>query len=203
MMTGAPMSDLDTYVFDLTRWEGCMLYPYLDTLGLVTFGIGEHLALADFCKVPWTIGDEFATPEQCGAAYAALLAVGQNEVFKFAADHYAQYTQLRLPLAVARQRCETRLEVEFIPHLQDQFECGIGNPLGFFPLNAQRVLVDLCYNLGVGAFTAEKWPHLFAAVKAGDYREAAKQCVTNGEPTTARNVWRVQMMLSCIGEPVA
>jgi GH24 family phage-related lysozyme (muramidase) len=196
------MSDLDTYVFDLTRWEGCVLFPYLDSLGLVTFGLGEHLALADFCRVPWTIGDEFATPEQCGAAYAALLAVGQNDVYKFAADYYAQHTQLRLPLAVARQRCEDRLTVEFIPHLQYQFECGIGNPLGFFPLNAQRVLVDLCYNLGVGAFTAEKWPHLFAAVKAGDYREAAKQCITNGEPTTARNVWRVQMMLSCIGELV-
>jgi GH24 family phage-related lysozyme (muramidase) len=204
------MSDLDTYVFDLTRWEGCVLFPYLDSMGLVSFGIGEHLAIADFCRVPWTIGDEFATPEQCGAAYAALLAVGQNDVFKFTADHYAQHTQLRLPLAVARQRCEDRLVGEFLPALDHDVEASrqAAQDPRFDDLNidVRRVLVDLAWNLGTGEFSAGRWPRLFAAIAADDYREASRQCITVNKGEThedaakrPRNVWRVQMMLSCAG----
>jgi len=211
----APVDNLDVYVADLLAHEGCPAeptgcYPYLDTKGLVTFGIGEHLSIAEFARVPWrSYNDQAALESECEGAYNELLHEGQNRVFPFPASHYAQFTRIRLPKAVALQRCKDRLAGEFLPHLQDQFSTTIGNPLGFFPLPARQVLVDLLYNLGVGEFTAAKWPRLFAAVANQDYAEASRQCITVNAGEThedaakkPRNVWRRDLMLSCAG-PVA
>jgi GH24 family phage-related lysozyme (muramidase) len=190
--------NIDQFLADLIRWEGlptdgggAFAYPYLDSKGLVTAGVGEHLSVAEFARAGgWAIGDRFATPEELGAAYAALLAVGQNAVYPFGASHYAQFTSIRLPVAVARQRCEDRLVGEFLPHLHRE-----ASDLFLLPLPVQRVMVDLCYNLGVGEFTAAKWPHLFSAVAAGDYSKASEQCTTGPNFVTSRNNWRVLTML--------
>jgi len=219
--------DLDVYLADLIRWEslpadGGGAFAYLDSKGLVTMGVGEHLSVADFARVGgWSIGDRFATPEELGAAYAALVELGkqyQDEhpgaTVPYAAEHYAKFTVTRLPVAVCMQRCKDRLAGEFLPALESA--CGGYTPKGIggqqvysvwehLPDAAQRVLVDLCWNSGAQGFAAE-WPKLLRAVRASDWTEASRQCITvnAGEAhedaaKRPRNVWRRDLMLSCAG----
>jgi len=204
------MSDnLDVYVADLLAHEGAPAeptgcYPYLDSKGLVTFGIGEHLSIADFARVPWrSYNDQAALESECVGAYNELLHEGQNRVFPFPASHYAQFTRIRLPKAVALQRCKDRLAGEFIPAISKSFPYAW--TIDDQPLPARRVLVDLCWNSGAQGFKAE-WPKLLAAVHDRDWAEASRQCITvnAGEAhedaaKRPRNVWRRDLMLSCAG----
>jgi len=215
------MSDnLDVYVADLLAHEGCPAeptgcYPYLDSKGLVTHGVGEHLSIADFARVPWrSYNDQAALEAECVAAYNELLHEGQNRVFPFPASHYAQFTRIRLPKAVALQRCKDRLAGEFLPALESALggytPKGIGGQQIYpvwehLPDAAQRVLVDLCWNSGAQGFSAE-WPKLLRAVRASDWSEASRQCITVNYGETheqaakrPRNVWRRDLMLSCSG----
>jgi len=200
------MSDLDVYVADLLAHEGCPAepagcYPYLDSKGLVTFGIGEHLSIADFARVPWrSYNDQAALESECEGAYNELLHEGQNRVFPFPASHYAQFTRIRLPKAVALQRCKDRLNKEFLPAIEEA--TGYVND---FPLACMRVLVDLCWNSGAQGFRAE-WPKLLNAVDVDDWAEASRQCITVNAGEThedaakkPRNMWRRDLMLSCAG----
>jgi hypothetical protein len=208
-------SDLDVYVADLLAHEGCPAeptgcYPYLDTKGLVTHGVGEHLSIADFARVPWrSYNDQAALESECEGAYNELLHEGQNRVFPFPASHYAQFTRIRLPKAVALQRCKDRLASEFLPHLRAECERADGSPVDKFddmPLAVRRVLVDLCWNRGCGGFTAAEWPLLFRYAGNGYYRVASTECITVNHSEThedaakrPRNVWRRDLMLSCAG----
>ena len=209
--------DLDVYLADLIRWEslpadGGGAFAYLDSKGLVTMGVGEHLSVADFARVGgWSIGDRFATPEELGAAYAALVELGkqyQDEhpgaPLPYAAEHYAKFTVPRLPVAVCMQRCKDRLAGEFLPAIDK----ALGMSHNYLPVQACRVLVDLCWNAGAHGFAAE-WPHLLRCLSQYDYLGAADECITVNAGEThedaakrPRNVWRRDLMLSCAG-PVA
>jgi GH24 family phage-related lysozyme (muramidase) len=221
---GDDMTDLDTYVADLLAHEGCPAeptgcYPYLDTKGLVTFGVGEHLSIVAFLGVPWVVPNmPLGSPyvfrpgieSEVVAAYNELLNEGQNRVFPFPASHYAQFTRIRLPKAVALQRCKDRLMGEFLPHIRTQVDYArhaTQDPMfDDLPSGAKRVLVDLCWNLGYGGFTVDEWPSLFEAIAADNYDEASRQCITVNKGEThedaakrPRNVWRRDLMLSCAG----
>jgi len=202
------MSNIDQFLADLIGKEGLPAdgggaYAYLDSKGLVTMGVGEHLSLADFARVGgWSIGDRFATHEELGAAYAALVELGKQyqgehpgATVPYAAEHYAKFTVTRLPVAVCMQRAKDRLTVEFLPHLDSQVL--VEAQFNDLPLAVQRVLVDLAWNVGCGGFSVSRWPLLFTAVSRRDFRAASLQCVT-GDGTGARNTWRRQTMLSAV-----
>jgi hypothetical protein len=72
-----------------------------------------------------------------------------------------------------------------------------------YPAPAQRALIDMAYNMGVGrdekvdkgktskAKGLHAFKHLKIAAEAGDWEAAAKACVSSS--SAARNGWRVQL----------
>jgi GH24 family phage-related lysozyme (muramidase) len=200
------MDPIDKYVNNLVFREGITVFPYLDTahnpvtgkVGRPTYGIGEMATTMDvFRAVPWTIDDRVAGPEETGAAWSALLAVGQNWVAPFfGASHYAGATNLRITDAVARQRCSDRLTREFIPGIKLDLPDFDGRPDG-----CKEVLVDLAWNAGPRFLQA--FSHLLYWLKQGDYAQAALQCHTVGDVrivngvATGRGAWRESTMRHC------
>jgi GH24 family phage-related lysozyme (muramidase) len=195
---------IDQYAYDLATREGVISYPYLDSVGLVTYGVGECCREpVKFLSVPWkssTTG-ALATPEEVGAAWGLLKAEhdrilsvwGKSTAgaFKaYGAWHYHDKTLLRMAPGEAMQRCKNLL-VSFVEELKKSFPGWDA-----LPAECRRVLVDLAWNTGAVGF-AKRWPKLVAAIAAGDYRLAASECHTDGE-SEERGTWRRQRMLSCV-----
>ena len=223
---GAAMSELDQYVGDLARHEGCPVdqggcYPYLDSVGVVTACIGEAFeTLAAFQGVPWfQPSGAKATPEEITTTWLNLWAertrIGQvwqqNATVSpwdaYAARHYAPLTTIRVSQGEAVRRCEKKLTDEVLPALAMEFGgCqprGIGGQqivavFDHLPLAARRCLVDIAWNAGWDDFVMH-WPKLCNAVVDGDWRRAAQEAHTHGDDHTGRGVWRSNMMLSCLG----
>jgi GH24 family phage-related lysozyme (muramidase) len=158
----------DRIVDDLLRWEGNANHLYLDTHGLVTVGIG-HLLRSPAAAQALPFIDErtghLATKEDIAAAFRH---VGQDRA-GCRAEHYAKLTHLRLSDEVVREIATSRLENEFLPGLRREFP-----HFDDYPSSAQRALVDMAYNLGVGGLG--HFHKLRASCEAGDWAQAATEC---------------------------
>ena len=153
---------------DLLRWEGDCHHLYLDSHGLVTVGIGNLVgSAAAATELPFV--DKHtgrpATPAQIVEAFDRVSHLHKGPH----AGAFASATTLRLPEDAVRALAAERLSGEFLPALRRDFP-GFDN----FPAPAQRALVDMAYNLGVGGL--EKFHQLRDAVDAGDWRTAAAEC---------------------------
>jgi len=90
------------------------------------------------------------------------------------------------------------LKTEFIPGIR-QFFTGFDS----YPAPAQRALIDMAYNIGVGrdakvvdgkrrkASGLHAFTHLKAAAEGGDWGAAAKAC--HSSSSVKRNAWRIQL----------
>jgi len=172
------MSDLDSYVQALYRWEGRITWMYLDTRGLVTTGIGNLLKTsADALKLPWMkVDGSSALTEQVNLTYVTV----SNMKPGMPARNY------KLDLTLSDQTvgllASTRLGTEFLPGLHRLFP-------GFdtYPLLARTVLVDMAYNLGISGIG--RFSHLIAACTSRDWLAASNACsVKTSRPE--RNDWR-------------
>jgi GH24 family phage-related lysozyme (muramidase) len=163
-----PALDVAALCRELTRWEGSCRHMYVDTRGHVTTGVGHLLRDADAAAtLPWfhRATGRAATGEEIRAAFRDVAAMGAGHKAGF----YQHASDLVLSQAKLEQLAATRLEHEFLPGLRRLCPHFDG-----YPPAAQRALVDMAYNLGVGGLG--KFEKLVAACERGDFAAAAGAC---------------------------
>ncbi len=151
----------------LRQHEGVVPHLYLDTLGLVTCGVGHMIPNANaMAGVPMV---------QPGGAEASLV----DKVTEWYRVKHLE--PARLPAYYAANTT-LRMTPEAITDLQDSdvaaFQQALRSLLpGFdqFPEPAQEALLDMAFNLGAKGLV-DKFPHLIAAVNARDWQTCAAQC---------------------------
>lgn len=192
------MSYLDDYCAVVPRWEGNVLYLYLDTdkPANPTTGNGYLVpTLAVSQTLPWLAPDgSAATASQIAADWARVGALpGAQKA------HFYQSAE-SLVLAQATVDALTLGKVQ-----------GFDNDLrtilpayDSFPDAAKMGLLDMALNLGIGrpaqnghpATGLHQYPHFLAAVNSTppDWQTAAAQCGRNtaDEAFAERNAWTAQ-----------
>ncbi len=174
---------LDEAVEMLLRHEEAYEYPYGDTKGLITVGVGMNVNSWEMFKpLPWRVEDDeerFATPSEISEDYKNLRefidkewkkAVDSGgEKINFAAQSYDSLTKIKI-LPEDYEKMFRAHVIQFEKDLKKKFS-------GFscFPAPAKIVLMDMIYNIGATKFNAEKWKKLFAAVIARDWAAAAQE----------------------------
>lgn len=173
-----PATDGRVFLKDLTRWEGEHRCMYVDTRGFVTTGIGHLLKNVDQAlTLPWhhsgtgrpaTPAEVKAAFEHLGQAWTDLKRDNPNANGMSVAK-CRKLSDLVLPEGLPVKLACDRLDTEFLKDLRRIFP-------GFdsYPMPAQRALVDMAYNLGVGKLEG-KFPKLLAACRGGDFASAAAE----------------------------
>jgi GH24 family phage-related lysozyme (muramidase) len=164
----APTLDIRALCRELTRWEGSCRHMYVDTRGYVTTGVGNLLRDANAAAaLPWVhrATGKPASAEEIRAAFRDVATLGAGHKAGF----YERASDLVLPQAKIEQLAASRLENEFLPGLR-----RLCPHFDDYPLPAQRALVDMAYNLGLGGLG--KFPILLAACERGDFAAAAEAC---------------------------
>jgi GH24 family phage-related lysozyme (muramidase) len=157
--------DARVLLTELTRWEGCCDHMYVDTRGFVTTGIGNMLPNAEAAiALPWRHERTglLATAAEIRTAFAHVHAQESGH----GSNWYKKASDLVLSPNVTKDLAVRRLENEFLPGLNRLFP-----RFDSYPLPAQRALVDMAYNLGLGRLG--KFDRLIAACERGDFTAAA------------------------------
>jgi GH24 family phage-related lysozyme (muramidase) len=157
------------------RQEGNFPHMYLDTVGVVTVGIGTALfRAADASALAFV--ERGTTDPADAATIEAEWAEVKRQVKGKLAGSYKQFTNLDLPPAEVLRKFaehmatfEAKLKAKWVRYPD-------------FPTPAQLGLLDMIYNLG--SFT--DFPSFVAAVNAEDWARAAQQCHRRG-PSESRN----------------
>ena len=151
----------------LREHEGVVPHLYLDTLGLVTCGVGHMIPNANAMA---------GIPMVLSSGDASSLADKVTEWYRV-----KHLEPARLPAYYAAN-ATLRMTPEAIAALQDEdveaFQQGLRSLLpGFdqFPETAQEALLDMAFQLGAKGLI-DKFPHLVTSVKAHDWRTCALQC---------------------------
>lgn len=188
--------DLKVVLDELQKYEGRTSWLYLDNAATpnVTIGVGCLIANVDAAlKLPFHhVTDGLpAVPDEIShdffrvrAMMGGLLAVRYKGDLRLAEDAIDQLGFVRLRWFLAK------LPAVF-PGYDD------------FPLSVKQVLLDLAWNVGLGAPASASheatglhaWRGLRASCAAGDWLEGAHHCTTanpNNIPAReARNQWRI------------
>lgn len=145
--------------------EGNFPHMYLDTVGLVTVGIGNMLPLMQSAQaLPFVrrASQERASAGDIATDYRSVSAAEKGR----RASAYRALTQLDLPADEISALFNRRVD-EFVVQLERIYP-GYTS----FPDGAQLGILDMVFNLGAGAL-AHKWPKFSAAVRAGDWSAAS------------------------------
>lgn len=171
------------YFEDLVEHEGYCTWPYLDTRGLMTTGIGNLIkTVASFVALPWRHMDDsrLATDAEKEAAWNAVTrAFAPNK----AARAYRSACDLRLTDDDVRELTNERIETDFLPGLRKLFA-----DFDDMPEPAKRGIMDMAYNLGVHGLS--KFTHFVEDCRFGNWAAAAKHCRVSSS-RESRNNWRV------------
>ena len=160
---------------------------YLCTGGDVTVGIGHAiLQPADALPLAWGIAGRAATPAEIAADYASVAAAHKGLV----AGAYASLTQCRM----ADADIDALVSADVT-----RFETSLAAVLpnwNRYPGPAQAALFDMAFNLGIAGL--KRFPHMLAAVDAGQWSVAAAQCHRQGISET-RNQQTAALFLQAAG----
>jgi GH24 family phage-related lysozyme (muramidase) len=172
----------------LPTFEGNIPWPYLDTAGNVTVGIGHLIPDIDaMVAIPWVIVYT-DTPADESMVRSSWDAVRVHEKGQ-SASFYAPFTRIRVPPGWAESDASGRLESNYLPPLMKDIPGYSG-----YPLPAQVAILDLAYN--VGERSVEHW-RLIASCEAGDWATAATQCHRKPPISQSRNDWAKAQFMSC------
>lgn len=177
----------DDYFDDLEAHEGCTTWLYCDSRGYATVGIGNLVASPDACKGhPWQHqpSGAAALPGEAETLWSKVVDAYNPT---FSAEAYRGCSDLSLSQDYVRGLVASRLTNDFIPGI-----IRICPGFDSMPLPARRALVDMAYNLGVHGLGM--FPHMLAAVNAGDWEMAASQC-HRSTCRESRNAWTATMFI--------
>ena len=179
----------ETAVSRTKGFEAFCEHFYLDTAGNVTVGYGRMLPNA--------------------AATAGLSLSKADGITASAQEKSAEWIAIKAqpvgkPASWYKKHCTLTIsEVDASALLEADLKTAIGYLSGKFadldsyPEDAQDALLDLIFNIGTGNFTAAKWPGLFAAVKAKDWKNAANQS-NRPQVSATRNAAIKQLFLNAV-----
>lgn len=174
----------------LKEFEGVFDYPYLDTEGIITVGVGfNYDKLDDFLTIPFLMVDpetgvlRKTLPSEKEKQYYDLRSqatysgnLSENGQFNVQARAQEDFTMLYVDdewieqkLKEAMNRFLSELHVKFT---REQFEC--------YPPTARIALMDMIYNLGGTKFSPDKWPRLFRAIISRNWAKAAEESNRKG-----------------------
>lgn len=157
----------------LERFEGRVQNMYLDTAGLVTFGIGILAdPMAAVFGPAWLhkLDGQPATRAEIVTDWNAAKAA--QALRRLGGGHFAQLTKLCLTDDVIDAICVAKVSA---------FENTLrGGFIGWdtFPASAQLAILDMSYNMG----PAFGFPKFRAAANAGDWADCADECTIVGAP---------------------
>jgi GH24 family phage-related lysozyme (muramidase) len=178
---------LEQSLAKLKEFEGCIPWMYRDTVGKVTVGVGLMLPDAKAAEaLPFVVGTRPATPQEIAAEFTRIdtMPIG----------HASAFYKSPAPLELTQQTIDAKLT-----SVLEGFEADLRGQLPHYetlPDGVKMALLDMIYNLGpAGLF--KDFPHLIAAVDAGDWAQAAERCIRRG-PSAARNAWTRQQFLSAV-----
>ena len=183
----SPQSYLDAAVEIITGFENRIHWMYLDTVGVVTVGVGQALltpamALAYPFQRP---NAEYATREEILAEYATVKVMPRGRVAKA----YRRSTSLLLSDAAIDDKLRDTISncvMELLALFQN---------FASFPDAAKLGLIDMTFNLGVTKLR-RGYPNFCGFVRQEMWKEAALRCHRIG-PSEARNAWTAnQFMLA-------
>lgn len=160
-------------------FEGTVPWMYLDTEGYVTCGIGNLLATPQVAlPLPWiwrrdktSLNQGRAEPDEVDISDEWARVHGA--VKGMAAGAYRPLTTMVLPQSEIMRLFGKRVD-EFETSLQKQLP-----EFSAWPEPAQLAVLDMAFNLGVGAFTPghrKCWPKLTAALQRQDWPAAIVHC---------------------------
>jgi len=156
-------------VAKLIEFEGKVVHMYLDSVGLVTVGVGNLLETADeAAKLAFVHrgSGQPATSDEIRAEHAKLSAMEQNN---YAASYFRQHTRLDLP--------DDAIEASVLEHLHE-FEAGLrGSFAGFdaYPDQAKKGVMDMVFNLGLNGLL-NKFPSFSRGFREHNWQTCHDEC---------------------------
>ena len=181
---------LEQIVERTLRFEGSTQWMYRDDSprGVVTCGAGHALFTAEAALLlPWCAGTQPAQATQVRSDYLTV----QSAPGGHTAGHYELLTTCRLATADILDLCRSDI-VGRMGVVRDHFLPGLDS----LPDGVQAAIADLAMNLG--PYFLSLWPKLYAAIKAGDWREAAAQSHRAPPISNERNAEIAQLFLGAI-----
>jgi len=151
----------------LREHEGVIPYLYLDTVGLVTTGVGHLLSTSAYAEaLPFNHPDgRLATCAEIHAEYAAVEALEPAKL----PGYYAERTKLRLPDSAVAELQDRDLQV-FAAALESRLPAFQN-----YPAPAQEALLDMAFQLGVAGLCRE-FPYMMQAVRLMEWNDCAELC---------------------------
>lgn len=163
----------------LVRGEGKVPHMYLDTVGIVTCGIGFALPDVKACvKLAWSPSSAAAE-----ADWRLVKAMTPGKPASF----YRSSTVAKLSEAAMREAVNRKLD-EMLRQLGEWH-------LERHPESVRIAVLDMAYNLGVGG--VNKFARLRAALDVKDYVKAAAECKRKGI-SDARNAETAALFVSAV-----
>jgi len=156
----------------LIRGEGSISHMYLDTVGLVTVGVGNMLSDAvSAAALPFV-------RRSTGSAANAFEIEEEFDLVRalekgMLAQRYEDFTSLDLPEIEIHRLLDDRIE---------EFESGLIEDFpGYesFPEEAQIGLLDMVFNLGRSGLN-RKFPTFCRAAREQDWMTCAEECQRRG-----------------------
>ncbi len=178
---------LDQSIAKLESFEGVIPWMYLDTTGKVTVGVGLMLPdVSAALRLAFSIDGRPATAAEITSDFARVDALSMGRAALF-----------------YRGKAGPELERAEIDRLLRTVLLGFEGELrgalpGYdgMPENVKLALLDMIYNLGPAGLL-KGYPRLMKAVAAGNYAEAASECLRHG-PGAVRNEWTRTMFLNSV-----
>ena len=182
------MSYLQTSYDSLKRWEGSVPYMYLDSVGLVTVGIGfmlPNVFAASALPFMNSAGDSSAQIE-IATDFARVKDMIPNKLPKF---YYHSESPILPQAEIDRQLAAkvNAFEVVLRRYFPDY---------DAYPDSVKLGLIDMTYNLGPARFRAQ-YPKFYAAILAHNWGLAAAQSHRNG-PSEERNEWCKNLFMEAV-----
>lgn len=182
------MSYLQTSYDSLKRWEGSIPYLYLDSVGLVTVGIGfmlPNVYAASTLPFMNTAGEP-ASQVEIVLDYNRVKMLPANKL----PTYYHSFSSPILPQAEIDRQLAAKVNA-FEIVLRRYFP-----DYDIYPDSVKLGLIDMTYNLGPARFRAQ-YPKFYAAILSHNWGLAAAQSHRNG-PSAERNEWCKNLFMEAV-----
>ena len=155
----------------LKQHEGVIPYLYLDSLGIVTTGVGHALFTAAYA-----VHLPFMRPSSLMASSDDILAE-YNAVRQLKSDELPGYYEIRTTLRLSGAAIDDLLDQDVVTLQHDLTAFLPGLPT--YPAPAQEALLDMAFQLGAHGLV-EKFTHMIADVMAQNWPACADNCHREG-----------------------
>lgn len=182
------MSYLQTSYDALKRWEGVIPYLYLDSIGLVTIGVGFMLPnVFAASTLPFVNpAGEPSTQTEIASDFNRVKSLPSNKL----PTYYHSFSSPLLPQAEINRLLAANV-ASFEISLRRMYP-----DYDAYPDSVKVGLIDMCYNLGAAKLQAQ-YPKFNRAVQTHNWILAADQCHRNG-PSAERNEFTQKLFLEAV-----